>query len=195
MTPGLEIKNQLKKYINRYITFSDEDTKIFLKYLELKPYSKKEILLETGQICNYHYFIIDGLLRAHYINEKGVDKIIQFAIENWWITNLESYVRNTPSTFTIDALEKSIILSISKDNLEKAFTEIPKLERLFRIIAENTLVAIQRKNEFYMKLNSKDRFLTLLESIPGFLQRVPMYMIASYLDITPEYLSEIRKNL
>ena len=76
-----------------------------------------------------------------------------------------------------------------------AFIEIPKLERLFRIISENTLVAIQRKNEFYMKLNSKERFMTLLESIPDFLQRVPMYMIASYLDITPEYLSEIRKKL
>ncbi len=189
------MKQQLRAYINRYVSFSEEETDSFFKYLEVNSYSKKEILLETNQVCKHHYFIISGLLRAHYVNEKGVDKIIQFALENWWITNLESYVRNTPSTFTIDALENSTILSISKENLEKAFLEVPKLERLFRIIAENTLVAIQRKNEFYMKLNSKDRFLTLLESIPDFLQRVPMYMIASYLDITPEYLSEIRKNL
>jgi CRP-like cAMP-binding protein len=189
------MKQQLKTYINRYVSFSDDEMDSFFKYLELKSYSKKEILLETNQICKHHYFIVDGLLRAHYINEKGTDKIIQFAIENWWITNLESYVRETPSIFTIDTLEKSTILSISKNNLEKAFIEIPKLERLFRVIAENTLVAIQRKNEFYMKLNSKERFLTLLESIPDFLQRVPMYMIASYLDITPEYLSEIRKKL
>lgn len=189
------IKEQLKSYINRYILFSDEEVDSFFKYLVIKSYSKKEILLETNQICKHHYFILNGLVRAHYINEKGVDKIVQFAIENWWITNLESYVRETPSTFTIDALEESILLSISKNNLEKAFIEIPKLERLFRIIAENTLVAIQRKNEFYMKLNSKERFLTLQRDIPDFLQRVPMYMIASYLDITPEYLSEIRKNL
>ena len=195
MTLTQEIKSQLKSYINRYIQFSDQEINSFFMYLELTSYSKKEILLDTNQICKHHYFIIKGLLRAHYINEKGADKIIQFAIENWWITNLESYARETPSTFTIDTLEKSTILSISKKNLELAFLEIPKLERLFRIIAENTLVAIQRKNEFYMKLNSKDRFLTLLESIPDFLQRVPMYMIASYLDITPEYLSEIRKNL
>jgi len=189
------MKQQLKTYINRYVSFSDEETDSFFKYLEVNSYTKKEILLETNQVCKHHYFIIDGLLRAHYINEKGVDKIIQFAIENWWITNLESFVRETPSTFSIDALEKSTILSISKENLEKAFIEIPKLERLFRIIAENTLVAIQRKNEFYMKLSSKERFLTLQRDIPDFLQRVPMYMIASYLDITPEYLSEIRKGL
>lgn len=195
MIPVPKIKNQLKTYINRYIPFSDEETDSFFKYLVINSYSKKEILLETNQVCKQHYFIIDGLLRAHYINEKGTDNIIQFAIENWWMTNLESYVRETPSTFTIDTLEKSTILSISKDNLEKAFIEIPKLERLFRIIAENTLVAIQRKNEFYMKLSSKERFITLQRDIPDFLQRVPMYMIASYLDITPEYLSEIRKNL
>ncbi|MBL4642977.1 MAG: Crp/Fnr family transcriptional regulator [Flavobacteriaceae bacterium] len=195
MTSAPKIKNQLKSYINRYIPFSAEETDSFFKYLAIKSYSKKEILLETNQVCKQHFFIIEGLLRAHYTNEKGTDKIIQFAIENWWMTNLESYVRETPSNFTIDTLEKSTILSISKDNLEKAFIEIPKLERLFRIIAENTLVAIQRKNEFYMKLSSKERFLTLQRDIPDFLQRVPMYMIASYLDITPEYLSEIRKNL
>jgi len=195
MIPVPKIKNQLKTYINRYIPFSDKETDSFFKYLAINSYSKKEILLETNQVCKQHYFIISGILRAHYINEKGTDKIIQFAIENWWITNLESYVRESPSNFTIDTLEQSIVLSISKENLEKAFIEIPKLERLFRIIAENTLVAIQRKNEFYMKLSSKERFLTLQRDIPDFLQRVPMYMIASYLDITPEYLSEIRKNL
>lgn len=195
MNASEEIQQQLKKYINRYIPFSDQETTSFLKHIELNTYLRKEVLLNTNQICKQHFFIINGLLRAHYISEKGTDKIIQFALENWWITNLESYVRETPSTFTIDALEDSTILSISKEKLELAFIEIPKLERLFRIISENTLVAIQRKNEFYMKLNSKERFMTLLESIPDFLQRVPMYMIASYLDITPEYLSEIRKKL
>jgi CRP-like cAMP-binding protein len=189
------MKQQLKTYINRYISFSDDETDSFFKYIEVNTYSKKEVLLEINQVCKHHYFIINGLLRAHYTDEKGTDKIIQFAIEDWWITNLESYVRESPSTFTIDTLEKSTILSISKTKLELAFIEIPKLERLFRIIAENTLVAIQRKNEFYMKLNSKERFLTIQRHIPDFLQRVPMYMIASYLDITPEYLSEIRKNL
>ena len=189
------MKQQLKTYINRYIPFSDDETDLFFSYLAVNTFSKKDSLLEVNQICKHHYFIIDGLLRAHYVNEKGVDKIIQFALENWWVTNLESYVRETPSNFTIDALEKSTVLSISKENLEKAFIEIPKIERLFRIIAENTLVAIQRKTEFYMKLSSKERFLTLQRDIPHFLQRVPMYMIASYLDITPEYLSEIRKNL
>jgi len=195
MTSVPEIKKQIKTYINRYISFSNKETDSFFKHIAIDSISKKEILLETNQVCKHHYFLIDGILRAHYINEKGTDKIIQFAIENWWITNLESYVRETPSNFTIDALEKSTILSISKVNLEKAFVENPKLERLFRIIAENTLVAIQRKNEFYMKLSSKERFLTLQRDIPDFLQRVPMYMIASYLDITPEYLSEIRKRL
>lgn len=189
------MKQQLKNYMNRYVSFSDKEIDLFFNYLEVNTYTKKEILLEINQICNHHYFIIDGLLRAHYINEKGNDKTIQFAIENWWITNLESYVRETPSTFIIDALEKSTILSINKENLEKAFLQIPKLERLFRMIAENTLIAIQRKNEYYLNLSSKQRFITLLESIPDFLQRVPMYMIASYLDMTPEYLSEIRKSI
>tara|TARA_R110002073_G_scaffold89852_6_gene212516 strand:- start:32673 stop:33257 length:585 start_codon:yes stop_codon:yes gene_type:complete len=186
-------QKQLKEYINRYIPFSDQEIILFFEFLEIKKYSKKELLLKTGRICNHHYFILEGLLRSYYIDEKGTDRIIQFAIENWWVTNLESYVRETSSTFSIETIETSTILSISKPNLELAFLKIPKLERFFRIITENTLVAIQRKNEYYMKLNSKERFETLLNSIPDFLQRVPMYMIASYLDITPEYLSEIRK--
>lgn len=188
-------QKQLKEYINRYIPFSDQEVLLFFEFLEIKKLSKRECLLPTNQVCNHHYFILEGLLRSYYIDEKGIDRIIQFAIENWWVTNLESYVRETPSTFTIEALEASTVLSISKPNLELAFIKIPKLERFFRIVTENTLVAIQRKNEYYMKLNSKDRFETLLKSIPDFLQRVPMYMIASYLDITPEYLSEIRKRL
>ena len=107
---------------------------------------------------------------------------------------MESFIKKTPSAISIQALEKTEILIIDKEELERLFFSIPKLERLFRIITENMLIAIQRKNDIYLQMKSKNRYNDLVKHFPEFIQRVPQYMIASYLEITPEYLSELRKS-
>jgi CRP-like cAMP-binding protein len=130
-------------------------------------------------------------MRSFYIDNKGNEKITQFALENWWVTNMESFTNETPSFLSIQALEKTTILILNKKDLEDLYTSIPKLERLFRIITEKMLIAMQRKANYYLQLKSKGRYDLLINQFPNFIQRVPQYMVASYLEITPEYLSEL----
>lgn len=188
------MKEQIKTYFNRYVEFSDAEIDEIYLNLTPKLFQKKEYLLKEQSVCKYKYFIIKGIVRSFYIDTKGNEKITQFAIDNWWVTNMESFIKETPSTISIQALEETEILIIDKDNLESLFYHIPKLERLFRIITENMLIAIQRKNDIYLQMKSKNRYDDLVKHFPDFIQRVPQYMIASYLEITPEYLSELRKN-
>lgn len=188
------MKEQIKKYFNRYVEFSDTELDEIYSKLISKTFQKKDYILREGQICKSNYFIINGLVRSFYIDDKGTEKITQFALENWWVTNMESFINKTPSLSSIQALEKTEMLIISKEELENLYFSIPKLERLFRIVTENMLIANQRKNDIYLQMKSKNRYDDLVKHFPDFIQRVPQYMIASYLEITPEYLSELRKN-
>ena len=189
------MKAQLKSYLNRYINFSDNEIDEIYASLNVVTFANKEFILSEGQICMNNYFIMSGLTRSFYIDAKGNEKITQFAIENWWTTNMESFITASPSTSNIQALEKTTVLIISKTELEKLYKSLPKLERFFRIITEKMLIAIQRRSDVYLQMKSKDRYTDLINHFPGFAQRVPQYMIASYLEITPEYLSELRKSL
>jgi CRP-like cAMP-binding protein len=188
------MKEQIKAYFNRYVEFIDSEIDAIYPKLKLKTFQKKEYILKEGQVCKNKYFILNGLVRSFYIDDKGNEKITQFAIENWWITNMESFVAETPSLSSIQTLEKTQVLMINKEELEKLFVSIPKLERLFRIVTENMLIAIQRRNDIYLQMKSKSRYEDLIKHFPNFSQRVPQYMIASYLEITPEYLSELKNN-
>ncbi len=187
------MKLQLKQYLDRYVTFDDNEIDIIFEKLSVVSIKKKTFLLNQGDTCHHKYFIIEGLLRLFNTDEKGDEHIEFFAIENWWITNLDSFVNETPSLSSIQAIEDTTVLCVTKNNLEELYAKVPKLERVFRIITENMLIAIHRKNEFYMKQNSSERYYNMVKVLPDFVQRVPQYMIASYLSISPEYLSEIRK--
>lgn len=188
------MKSQLASYLNRYVSFESEEIDIIFNSLSVQIFQKKELLLEQNQVCKYRFFIIEGLVRYFRTDSDGNENISLFGIENWWITNLDSFINEVPSHNAIQAVEKTIVLYISKNDLEILYQKVPKLERAFRVITEKMLIAIQRKDEIYMKQHSKERYYSLVDTIPNFAQRVPQYMIASYLDITPEYLSEIRKS-
>lgn len=188
------MKEQLTQYLCKYADFNTEEIDWIIDACSCKTYDKKEYLLIQNDICNYHYFILNGLVRQFRTDEKGKENISAFAIENWWITNLDSYINRVPSNNAIQAIEKTSVLRLTKNNLESLFIKLPKLERVFRKITENTLIAYQRKSEVFMKENSKERYHNFITYLPNFVQRVPQYMIASYLDISPEYLSDIRKN-
>ncbi|MBL4709630.1 MAG: Crp/Fnr family transcriptional regulator [Flavobacteriales bacterium] len=186
-------KKKLKEYIDRYVLLDESDFEHFYDSLSIQKFKKKEYLLEKGKICRNYFFIAEGLVRTYDYNEKGIEKIVQFGIDNWWFTNTDSFINQTKSRLNIQAIEETTVLKISKETLDLIYKEIPKIETLFRIITEKTLIAQQRSSYFYMKEDSKTRYYHLVNKIPEFAQRVPQYMIASYLDITPEYLSELRK--
>lgn len=188
------MKEQIKNYFTRYVDFDDiEIDKIYSK-LKLKVFKKKDFLLREDTICKYNFFILKGVVRSFYIDEKGKEKVTLFAIDNWWVTNMESFIKQEPSTQYLQALEETTVLYLSKDTLETLYAEHPKLERLFRIITENMLIANLRKSDVFLQMKSKERYNDFVKKLPNFIQRVPQYMIASYLEISPEYLSELRRN-
>lgn len=181
-------------HFNKYIDFTEIEIDDILSHFTLVEFDKKEVLSKEGNVCNHKFFfIIEGLVRSYQLDHKGNEKINQFAIENCWITNVESFVNEKPSLTSIETIKPTKALKIDKNTLEDLYIKHPKLERYFRIITENMLVAIQRRYEIFLQLRSKDRYLNFINNQPEFSQRVPQYMIASYLEITPEYLSELRK--
>lgn len=187
------MKEQIERYCSRYLEFNNNEIDFFYDCLIPMVFQNKEYLLKEDEICRNKFFIVKGLVRSFYIDSNGNEQIIQFGIENWWVTNSESFILEKPSLTFIQAIEDTTVLMINKKKLEQLYTTFPKFERLFRIITENTLIAIQRRHDFYMKMNSIDRYYFFINELPNFVQRIPQYMIASYLGITPEYLSSLRK--
>ena len=187
------MKEQLKQYLKRYVDFTDAEVENIYKRLTPKTFQKKEYLLEEGQLCRSNFFLLSGLVRSFYVDPKGNERITQFALENWWVTSMESFIKGTPSYLSIQAIENTNTLILNKADLPELYQAVPKLERLFRMVTENMLIAFQRKNDVYLSMSSKDRYMDLIRHFPDFAQRVPQYMIASYLEITPEYLSQLRR--
>lgn len=186
------MKDQLKKYCSNYVDLSPTEFDLFYNHFSQKSYKKGEYLLEKGTICRYRFFIGSGLIKSFSINEAGQENIHQFGIENWFVTDIESFVQKTSSKIMIQAVEDTEALAISREKLEELYHSIPKLNQLFRVSTENMLIAIQRRSEIYMRKNSKERYEHFVNNFPNFAQRVPLKMIASYLHITPEYLSSLR---
>lgn len=183
----------LKKHIDKFIQTSDEEFEEILKFFTTKLVAKKENLLQEGQVCKYHFFVLKGLLRKFYINEKGIEQTTEFAIETWWITDNIAYEHRLPTEFYIQAVEKSEIIYITQENQEKLLAAFPAMERYFRFVYQRAYAAAQVRVKYLFSLSKEEFYFDLLRKHPEFVQRVPQYLIASFLGFTPEYLSEIRK--
>lgn len=184
-----------RTHLEKFIKVNDEDFEKILSFFEVKSFAKKVNLLEEGQICKYNYFVLNGLLRKFFINGKGTEQITEFAIETWWMTDNISYEHKLPSEFYIQTVEKSEILIISSDAQEKLLEEFPVMERYFRFVYQRAYAANQMRVKYIFSFSKEDFYFNLLEKQPAFVQRVPQYLIASFLGFTPEYLSEIRKRI
>ncbi|MFC4165652.1 Crp/Fnr family transcriptional regulator [Epilithonimonas zeae] len=182
-----------KAHLDKFITITDEDFALILDYFEVKNFRKKEILLEEGQVCRQNYFVLKGLLRKFFINEKGIEQTTDFALETWWMTDNFSFERKTPADFSIQTVEKSEVLTISSDSQEKLLNDFPIMEKYFRLIYQRAFAANQRRVKYIFTYSKEDFYFSLVKQYPEFVQRVPQYLIASFLGFTPEYLSEIRK--
>ena len=169
--------------------FAQDMVRSSFKITKLK---RKEILLFKGDVSYHMRYVAKGCLRNYNIDENAREHVLQFGIEGWWINDLYSYLTETPATFFIQALEDSIVLQISKIELEKLFKEVPALERFYRIKFENAYVALQNRTIHGMSKPIEERYSEFRTTYPEIEQRVPQYMIASYLGITPESLSRVR---
>lgn len=179
-------------HIRKHIALNDEEATILISLLTIREVKKKEHLLKAGEICNDNYFIVNGCFRLYIINPKGVEQVIQFGIENWWITEYVSLKSGRPSGFYIQAVENSTIIILNKKVQEELFSRIPQLERYFRVVLEKAYSAQLMRINYIFNLSGEEQYRLFNSNFPEFVQRVPQYMLASYLGITPEFLSKLR---
>lgn len=185
--------NKLLYYFKKWSDITEEHEAIILSAFELSTIKKKKDLLVSGQTCQYLYFITRGCLRSFYIDSKGMEHIYQIRMDNNWISDLESFFSKAPSKYNIETLEDSQLLRISHEGLEQLLKDIPQLERYFRILFQKAYVNALSRLNATMWETAMDRYNEMLKEHPEVFQRVPLVYIASYLGITPESLSRIRK--
>jgi len=160
-----------------------------------KQLRKKRELIIEGEISKNIYFITKGCLRSYSINKEGIAHVMQLALEDYWIGDLSSFITQTPGKLSIEAIEDTEVLQLSFADLEQLYIEIPALERFFRLLFQRALVQLQQRLDNSMSINAEERYQDLLSRQPLLVSRVPLIHIASYLGITPESLSRIRKRL
>lgn len=183
----------LIRHIRRFVELSEKESLLLGNYLKFYPLKKKEYLLKEGQVCRSMYFVEKGCLRMFFHTTKTTEQITQFALDGWWISDYFSFMDQKPSEYAIQAVEKSEICSIDALLLDDLLKEIPQLERYFRIVMQRAVAAAQLRIKYMFELSKEEFYNHFVTSFPEFVQRVPQYMIASYLGLTPEYVSELRK--
>jgi CRP/FNR family transcriptional regulator, anaerobic regulatory protein len=183
---------ELLSHIKRYVQLDAHEEQLLCDSLELIKLKRKQFLLEPGKLCKGNYFIVKGCLRQYFVNQKLNEQIIQFGLESWWIADQDSLLNRQPSTTYIQAIEASEILLLPESCRDMLFEQIPKLESYFRIMMQKAFVASQRRIGFIFNQTEEERYRHFAKLFPDFLQRVPQYMLASYLGFTPQFLSRLR---
>ena len=182
-------------YISNYISLNQEETDTFTSFLKVRKLLTRQFLLQAGDICKTENFVNKGCLKAFYIDMDGNEHIVQFALEDWWISDLHSFLTQTPAVFHIEVLENCELIQIDYNSIETLYTKIPKFERFFRIIFQKAYIAAQQRVISTISKTAEERYLEFIQRYPNIEQRVPQYMVASYLGFTPEFLSKIRYKL
>lgn len=186
----------IDKNISRYVTFSEEELETFHSLLEVQKFPKKTMLLREGEYCGFEAYVTKGCLRKYYIDANGFEVIIQFAIEDGWIGDISfnSYEQQ-PSKMFIETLEDCELLLFTPEKKEELLAKAPRFERAFRILMQRNLAATQNRLFHTISQTATEKYLEFLELYPTIPQRVPQHYIASYLGISPEFLSKIRARL
>lgn len=187
--------NPLIAYFNQLLTLSEEEVTIVEATFKERRVKKRQFILQEGEVCKLNTFVVEGCFKMYMVDENGKEHNLQFAIENWWIGDIGSFHSGQPSRLYIEALENSIILQIKKEDQLKLFVEYPKFNRIFRVFTENALVSTQRRVLQNISSTAEERYLDFMERYPHLFNRISNVQIASYLGVTPEFLSTIRKRL
>lgn len=185
----------LLKNIAAFIELTDKEIEYFLSLLVPKKLRRRQYHVQAGELCRYEAYVLKGILRQYYIDDSGAEHTISFAMEDWWISDMYGFITGNPSLTNIEAIEECELILIEKNNFEKLLLNIPKFERFFRIKLQRAFVAHQRRIIENMSMPALQRYLHFVEQYPSLEQRVPQKLIASYLGITPESLSRVRKQL
>lgn len=188
-------KKPLIDYFENFLPLSDEEKTAVEEYFKERRIKRKQFILHEGDICRHTTFVIEGCFRTYMVDEKGKEHNLQFAIENWWIGDIGSFHSEKPSRLNIEAIENAVVLQCNKEDQLKLFVDYPKFNRIFRVLAENAIVSLQNRILQNISSTAEQRYLDFVERFPHFFNRISNVQIASYLGVTPEFLSAIRKKI
>ncbi|WP_304234433.1 Crp/Fnr family transcriptional regulator [Jiulongibacter sediminis] len=187
--------NALITYLLNLLPFTEEELKLITEHCQSLSVKKGQMLLKEGDICRKYTFLVSGCFRMYAVDQKGKEHNISFAAENDWIADIGSFYSEKPSTLNIKALESSLVIQIEQKDLYHLYENITKLNRVFKVMVENKYVELQRHLVQNFSSTAQTRYLSFLEQYPKIKDRLSNAQIASYLGITPEFLSKVRKDI
>lgn len=186
--------DQFKEYLRKRITITDEQFDLISSEIKVITLEKNKVIVAPGEISKKTYFVTSGLLRCYSIDSKAKENIIQFAPELWWLSERNSFF-NEPSDFYIDAIERTTALILPRNYFNDAAVHVPCLHDLNNTMLNNSIRFMQKRINMLLSATAEERYLDFIKLYPNLTLRVPQWMIASYLGITPESLSRVRKDL
>lgn len=181
--------------ILKHVALSPQEQELFLSKTETLHYKAKTILLNASEVCKNSYFVNSGVLRSFNINDNIVEHVMSFACQGWWISDMYSLISQKSGNLFIEVIEDAEVVLLSKENQEQLYHDIPKLERFFRILTENALVANQQRIMDNLSLSAEERFEKFSKKYPSLMQQVPQKQIASYIGVTPEFFSKMKSKM
>nr|WP_299383071.1 Crp/Fnr family transcriptional regulator [Allomuricauda sp.] len=185
------MSHPLRQHIEDIVSLTDEEFDFILGHFATTKRRKHQFLVQEGQVVDKEFWILKGCLKSYFVDDAGKEHILQFGMENWWITDYESFVKQTPSKISIDCIEDSELLYITFENREKLTAAMHKMERFWAKKSKMGRIALQNRILSLLKNSSKERYNLLLEQYPALFQRVPKKMIAAYLGVSRETLSRL----
>ena len=183
---------QIIEYIQKLVELTDEEVKLFSRAFKEVKVKKRQLIVQPNFVAKYRYFVVQGALRAYVVGDEGEEHTIQLAIEEWWISDYNSYIYQQPANMFVTALEDCILLQISFEEEQKLKAANHKFETFFRIMAERSTAFMQRRIITNLTKTAEERYDNFIEKYPLLLQRIPQYVLASYLGMTTQFLSKIR---
>ena len=185
----------LLESIAKHVTLTDIEQKVVLDSFESHRYSAKEKLLNEGEICYNSTFIISGILRNYFVDDQLVEHTVSFATNGWWIADMYSFLSQKPGNSYIEVVEDAMVLTLTREQQLNLFDQVPKMERYFRILIERSLIANQQRLMDNLSLTAEERYERFSERFPDIQYCLPQKQIASYLCITPEFFSKLKKRM
>ncbi len=182
------------KNIGKHIAINKEQAEYFTSRLTIKHVNRHERILTETKPCRHIYYVNKGAFRSFCTDAKGTERIVMFAVDDWWITDMHGFALEKPAIVSIEAIEESEIIQLEKADLEKLYMQIPAFERFFRILMQNAYVREQLRVTQSLTLDAAARYHSFITRYPQFIRRIPLKMIASYLGVTPQFLSVVRKS-
>jgi CRP-like cAMP-binding protein len=182
----------LLNYFQKLIPLNAVEKELVTSLFKSRLYRKRQYILQEGDACNHFNFVVRGCLRLYKVDDKGNTHIINFAAENWWMSEIGSFHSRKPSEMNIDALEDTIVLQISYEDLISLYKQAPKFDKIFRILIENSYVSLQKRMLQNISSTAEDRYLSFIQNYPHLNNRLPQNQIAAFLGITAEFLSRLR---